>query len=70
MEGFCDAYWDAPAGARYREFAELDTEFLYQPSMRSGLESNPVGIDRRQLHGTHVFEATSSRPSPTTTAES
>ncbi|NIP57466.1 MAG: hypothetical protein GWO00_05545, partial [Gemmatimonadetes bacterium] len=39
------------------EIPELDTEFLYQISMGSGLGSNPVGIDRGQLEGTHVLEA-------------
>ena len=53
MEGFFNLYWDAAAGALYLEIAELDTEFLYQISMGSGLGSNPVGIDRGQLRGTH-----------------
>ena len=57
MEGFFNLYWDDDAGALYWEIAELDTEFLYQISMGSGLGSNPVGIDRGQLRGTHVFEA-------------
>ena len=57
MEGFFNLYWDDDAGSLYWEIAELDTEFLYQISMGSGLGSNPVGIDRGQLRGTHVFEA-------------
>ena len=57
MEGFFNLYWDDATGALYWEIAELDTEFLYQISMGSGLGSNPVGIDRGQLRGTHIFEA-------------
>ena len=44
-------------GSLYWEIADLDSEFLYQISMGSGLGSNPVGIVRGQLRGTHVFEA-------------
>ena len=50
-------YSIATTGSLYWEIAELDTEFLYQISMGSGLGSNPVGIDRGQLRGTHVLEA-------------
>ena len=57
MEGFFNLYWDDDTGALYWEIADLDSEFLYQISMGSGLGSNPVGIDRGQLRGTHVFEA-------------
>lgn len=57
MAGFFNLYWDDGSGALYWEIAELDTEFLYQISMASGLGSNPVGIDRGQLRGTHVLAA-------------
>jgi len=57
MEGFFNLYWDDGSGTLYWEIAELDTEFLYQISMGSGLGSNPVGIDRGQLQGTHVLVA-------------
>ena len=36
---------------------KLDTEFLYQVSLASGLGSNPVGLDRGRLAGTYVFVA-------------
>ena len=58
MEGFFDLYWEQSTGHLFWEIGELDTEFLYQISMGSGLGSNPVGIDRGQLRGTHVLEAT------------
>jgi len=57
MEGFFDLYWDDAKGLLYWEIDELDTEFLYQISMASGLGSNPIGIDRGQLRGTYVLEA-------------
>jgi hypothetical protein len=57
MEGFFNLYWERSTGHLFWEIAELDTEFLYQISMGSGLGSNPIGIDRGQLRGTHVLEA-------------
>lgn len=57
MQGYFDLYWDASSGSLYWEIDKLDTEFLYQVSMGSGLGSNPVGIDRGQLRGTYVLEA-------------
>ena len=57
MDGFFDLYWDNASGLLFWEISELDTEFLYQISMGSGLGSNPVGIDRGQLRGTHVLAA-------------
>ena len=56
MEGFFTLYWEDSSGSLYWEIDELGTEFLYQISMGSGLGSNPVGIDRGQLRGTHVLE--------------
>jgi len=58
IRGFFNLYWDDDAGSLFWEIGALDTEFLYQISMGSGLGSNPVGIDRGQLRGTHVLEAT------------
>lgn len=57
MEGFFDLYWDASTGSLFWEIDRLDSEFLYQISMGSGLGSNPIGIDRGQLRGTHVLRA-------------
>jgi hypothetical protein len=57
MEGYFNLYWDEGEGKLYWEFDKLDTEFLYQISMGSGLGSNPVGIDRGQLRGTYVLSA-------------
>ena len=57
MEGFFNLYWDDGTGALFWEIDDLDTEFLYQVSMGSGLGSNPIGIDRGQLRGTYVLKA-------------
>ncbi|MEZ5489720.1 MAG: zinc-dependent metalloprotease [Gammaproteobacteria bacterium] len=57
MEGYFNLYWDESTGKLYWEIDKLDTEFLYQVSMGSGLGSNPVGIDRGQLRGTYVLSA-------------
>ena len=57
IAGFFNLYWEDSTGLLFWEIAQLDTEFLYVISMGSGLGSNPVGIDRGQLRGTHVFEA-------------
>ncbi len=57
MEGYFSIYWEESSGKLYWEIDKLDTEFLYQVSMGSGLGSNPVGIDRGQLGDTFILEA-------------
>lgn len=57
MEGFFNLYWNDEEGKLYWEIDELDSEFIYQVSMASGLGSNPIGIDRGQLRGTYVLAA-------------
>jgi len=57
MEGYFNLYWNESSGKLYWEIDKLDTEFLYQISMASGLGSNPIGIDRGQLGETYVLSA-------------
>ena len=57
MDGYFPLYWDDNSGKLFWEIDKLDTEFLYQVSMGSGLGSNPIGIDRGQLRGTYVLSA-------------
>jgi hypothetical protein len=57
MQGYFNLYWHAGSGKLYWEIDKLDTEFLYQVSMASGLGSNPIGIDRGQLVDTFVLSA-------------
>lgn len=56
LEGFFDLYWDEDTGKLFWQFDDMDTGFIYQVSMGSGLGSNPVGIDRGQLEGTYLLE--------------
>ena len=56
-EGFFNLHWDESTGKLYWEIDKFDTGFIYMVSMASGLGSNPVGIDRAQLGGRHIFEA-------------
>ncbi len=58
LDGYVPLYWDAEAGKLLLEVARFDTEFLYQVSLTTGLGSNPVGLDRGQLGGTHVVAFT------------
>lgn len=62
MPGFFTLYWDEGSAKLYWQIDKLDTEFLYQVSMASGLGSNPVGIDRGQLGGTYVLVAKKTGP--------
>ena len=57
LDGFFDVYWDESTGRLHWEIDRWDTQFLYQVSLASGLGSNPVGLDRGQLGGTHVLKA-------------
>ena len=44
--GYFDFYWDDSAGKIWLQINRLDSEFLYQTSLPSGLGSNDVGLDR------------------------
>ena len=57
LDGFFDLYWDQATGRLFWEIDRWDTEFLYQVSLSTGLGSNPVGLDRGQLGGTHILIA-------------
>lgn len=57
MEGYFNLYWNENTGKMFWEIDKLDTLFLYQVSMGSGLGSNPIGIDRGQLRGTYLLTA-------------
>ncbi len=55
--GFFDLFWDEDEGKLYLQVDRWGEEFLYQVSLPTGLGSNPVGLDRGQLGGTHVLRA-------------
>jgi hypothetical protein len=54
LDGFLPLYWDATSGALLIEISRFGEEILYQVSLPAGLGSNPVGLDRGQLGGTHI----------------
>ncbi|HWQ36183.1 MAG TPA: zinc-dependent metalloprotease [Blastocatellia bacterium] len=54
LDGYIPLYWDEPNGKMWMEISRFNTEFLYQVSLPAGIGSNPIGLDRGQLGGTHV----------------
>ena len=54
LDGYVPLYWDASNGKMLMEISRLNTEFLYQISLPTGVGSNPLGLDRGQLGGSHV----------------
>lgn len=54
LDGYFPLYYDAERGTLLLEIPRFDTEFLYQVSLPTGVGSNPLGLDRGQLGGTHV----------------
>src|SRR5215471_12446078 len=54
LDGFVPLYWDAATGKMLMEISRFDVEFLYQISLPTGVGSNPLGLDRGQLGGSHV----------------
>ncbi len=53
-DGYFPFYWDAETGKIWLEIDKFDIEFLYVSSLPAGLGSNDIGLDGRQLGGTHV----------------
>lgn len=49
LEGFFNSYYNEDADELYLEVNRLDTEFLYVYSLRTGLGSNDIGLDRGKL---------------------
>jgi hypothetical protein len=54
IDGYMPIYWDTANGKMFMEISRFKTEFLYQISLPTGVGSNPLGLDRGQLGGTHV----------------
>ena len=55
-KGFFTLHYDESEDKVYVEVDKLDEEFLYVHSLRTGLGSNDIGIDRGQLGGTAVVK--------------
>ncbi|MBU2527140.1 MAG: zinc-dependent metalloprotease [Bacteroidetes bacterium] len=49
FEGFFNSYYNEVADELYLEVNRLDMEFLYVYSLRTGLGSNDIGLDRGKL---------------------
>ncbi len=56
VEGFYTYYYNPSSGQIWLQIDNLDEEFLYVSSLRTGLGSNPVGLDRGQLGGEHIVK--------------
>ena len=54
--GYFNYYWDPKEGRLWLEVDKLDTEFLYVNSLKAGLGSNDIGLDRNQLGSTKVVK--------------
>lgn len=54
LDGYVPLYWDAANGKMLMEISRFNEEFLYQISLPTGVGSNPLGLDRGQLGGSHV----------------
>ena len=54
--GYFNYYWDPKEGRLWLEVDILDTEFLYVNSLKAGLGSNDIGLDRNQLGSTKVVK--------------
>ena len=54
LDGYVPLYWDAASGRMLMEISRFNAEFLYQVSLPTGVGSNPLGLDRGQLGGSHV----------------
>jgi hypothetical protein len=56
FNGYFDFHYDEQADKLYLEVDKLDQEFLYVHSLRTGLGSNDIGLDRGQLGGTALVK--------------
>ena len=54
QEGYFKIHYDESADKLYLEVNKLEEEFLYVHSLRTGLGSNDIGLDRGQLGGSAI----------------
>jgi len=52
--GFFPLFWEEKTGKLWMEVGRFNEPFLYVHGLASGLGSNPVGLDRKQLGGTSL----------------
>ena len=56
QEGFFTFHYNEESGEIYLEVDKLNTEFIYVHSLKSGIGSNDLGLDRGQLGGTSIVK--------------
>ena len=56
QKGFFTFHYDEKEDKLYLEVDKLDSEFIYVHSLKSGLGSNDIGLDRGQLGGTAIVK--------------
>ncbi|MCK4646624.1 MAG: zinc-dependent metalloprotease [Candidatus Aminicenantes bacterium] len=54
--GYFTFYWDAKEGKIWLEIDKFNMEFLYVNSLRAGVGSNNIGLDRNQLGRTRIVK--------------
>ena len=54
--GYFTYHWDPEKGRLLLEIDKLETEFLYVNSLKAGIGSNDIGLDRNQLGSTKVVK--------------
>jgi hypothetical protein len=54
--GYFNYYWDKKQGKIWLEIDRFEEEFLYVNSLKAGLGSNDIGLDRNQLGDTKVVK--------------
>ncbi|WP_299682757.1 zinc-dependent metalloprotease [uncultured Dokdonia sp.] len=54
QDGYFKVHYDESADKLYLEVDKIDQEFLYVHSLRTGLGSNDIGLDRGQLGGSAI----------------
>lgn len=56
QKGFFTYYYDDAEGKVFLEIKNLEKEFIYVHSLKSGIGSNDIGLDRGQLGGTSIVK--------------
>ncbi|MDX2248948.1 MAG: zinc-dependent metalloprotease [Bacteroidia bacterium] len=62
FQGFFPFYWDEKTGKIWLEIDRFDYEFLYVHSLRAGVGSNDIGLDRGQIAGERIVRFMRSGP--------
>ncbi|MEZ4777410.1 MAG: zinc-dependent metalloprotease [Bacteroidia bacterium] len=60
--GFFPFFWDEKTGKIWLEIDRFDYEFLYVHSLRAGVGSNDIGLDRGQIGGERIVKFMRSGP--------